>query len=549
MPSPATAATLSLLPLVGAATSSGTGCVNLLAIGDFGSWTNKQKRVAGGFAKAAEALDPAALVSVGDNLYPDGARGNPWRIAENWGKNYLQYKSLRRPWYMITGNHDWYSDARVERDFTDHWLNTNDGGWWRMPDFWYKTNYTTSSGVTIDAFHIDTEVWVGSHVVDENIGWADPKMTQLTWLVKELERSTADWKIVFGHHPVYSAGHHGTTHVLVRELDPLMREHGVTMYVSGHDHSKQILEYEGMTYIVTGAGGAALRQRSNEQPEGSLKGYWGDGGFVGFEFCDDQKATMTVYGEWGHWQHEAKIANKAASLSLFIAPKLCGDVLLRDAEQWCSEDGCRVLAHGMRSKSCDTYCRAHGLECSGGWEEEDEMCEEKYEIGCWKALDYTSDVLCQCEAKVMDTEPTPTPTAEPTTAPSPCPATSTTAAKKPEEGATSTSTSTLAASTTSTSTATAGESTCRGTKMQQVQAVCSEDGCKVAPLHRRGFGGTCSMYCQTQQLACRGGWETSGSGDTCEEAAKLGCDAPASEGDILCECTASAASDDLLLYP
>ena len=42
-------------------------------------------------------------------------------------------------------------------------------------------------------------------------------------LESNLARSTADWKIVIGHHPVYSNGHHNSTAELIQHVQPLLQ--------------------------------------------------------------------------------------------------------------------------------------------------------------------------------------------------------------------------------------------------------------------------------------------------------------------------------------
>merc|ERR1712066_406789 len=97
------------------------------------------------------------------------------------------------------------------------------------------------------------------------------KNEQIAWLAAELEDSTADWKIVLGHHPVYSAGSHGITEELLDELDPLMRKFRVQVLFSGHDHSKQLMQYRGLNYVISGVGGKSARWRRDQVPVGSQK--------------------------------------------------------------------------------------------------------------------------------------------------------------------------------------------------------------------------------------------------------------------------------------
>ena len=48
--------------------------------------------------------------------------------------------------------------------------------------------------------------------------------------------STAKWKIVVGHHAIRSAGHHGDTQELVKQLLPILQANNVDLYMNGHDH-------------------------------------------------------------------------------------------------------------------------------------------------------------------------------------------------------------------------------------------------------------------------------------------------------------------------
>ena len=62
------------------------------------------------------------------------------------------------------------------------------------------------------------------------------------WLEDTLQKSTADWLFVCGHHPVYSAGRHGPTPRLVNQLRPLLEKYKVAAYFCGHDHNLQHIQ-------------------------------------------------------------------------------------------------------------------------------------------------------------------------------------------------------------------------------------------------------------------------------------------------------------------
>lgn len=66
---------------------------------------------------------------------------------------------------------------------------------------------------------------------------------QWKWLENTLKSSTADYLLVGGHFPVWSAGMHGNTDCLVERLQPLLLKYKVTAYLAGHDHNIQVNMY------------------------------------------------------------------------------------------------------------------------------------------------------------------------------------------------------------------------------------------------------------------------------------------------------------------
>jgi hypothetical protein len=83
---------------------------------------------------------------------------------------------------------------------------------------------------------------------------------QLIWLKGEIAKSQAQWKIVYGHHPIYSAGAHSDNAKLIEDLLPLLKDR-VDIYLAGHDHDMQHLKPENKVhFFVAGGAGAGLRK-------------------------------------------------------------------------------------------------------------------------------------------------------------------------------------------------------------------------------------------------------------------------------------------------
>src|SRR5690606_13129966 len=80
-------------------------------------------------------------------------------------------------------------------------------------------------------------------------------LSQIEWLDDELASSTAQWKIVAMHHPVYSSGLHGSTDRLNEFLEPVLINRKVDLVLAGHDHNyERTVPIEGVTYVVSGGG-------------------------------------------------------------------------------------------------------------------------------------------------------------------------------------------------------------------------------------------------------------------------------------------------------
>jgi acid phosphatase len=129
-----------------------------------------------------------------------------------------------------------------------------------MPDRYYKVSGAVLGTPLLDLFVIDTSPLADRNNYDEMLqqlarGHLEPHdgARQVAWLEQELRRSNAPWKIVVGHHPIYSGGH-GDCAELVAQIAPLLEAHGVQAYINGHDHSLQHIRRGRVDYICAGAG-------------------------------------------------------------------------------------------------------------------------------------------------------------------------------------------------------------------------------------------------------------------------------------------------------
>ena len=90
---------------------------------------------------------------------------------------------------------------------------------------------------------------------------------QAQWLENDLARATQRWKVVFFHAPPYSSGsEHGSDLQVRKALEPLFMRYGVDLVFNGHDHDYERSVANGITYIVTGGGGAPLYAQGQPDP-------------------------------------------------------------------------------------------------------------------------------------------------------------------------------------------------------------------------------------------------------------------------------------------
>jgi len=115
-----------------------------------------------------------------------------------------------------------------------------------MPGQYYSFVERAGEGFDAEFFVLDTEC-----IRREERASTE----QLRWFEDKLSRSRVRWKIVVGHHPVRSNGEHGGIDRVRDAIEDLMHDHGVALYLSGHDHDLELLATErGFLQVVSGAG-------------------------------------------------------------------------------------------------------------------------------------------------------------------------------------------------------------------------------------------------------------------------------------------------------
>jgi len=213
---------------------------------------------------AARGCDFGALL--GDNIYPDGAtagadgRDDAARFRDLFTIPYGPLGEGRPQFriYSVLGNHDWHTSregAMVQVRFLE-----------RSPPFFmnglfYRVAPPAARG-EVEIFALDTQVLLAGTTVPEARltddareapateleklePWAAPQTQaerdMVQWLEAALANSRARWKIVIGHHPLWSTAgsKFEQAKVLRRLILPALCRHA-DLYLAGHEHTLEV---------------------------------------------------------------------------------------------------------------------------------------------------------------------------------------------------------------------------------------------------------------------------------------------------------------------
>lgn len=238
--------------------------VDLLIIGDWGRNGHfSQRSVAKWMDIASHLLDAEMIVTTGDNFYDNGIASvdDPFWISSF--ESIYDGPNLFVDWHPTLGNHDYRGNWQAQIDYSGRSRR------WKMPAQYYDKIVTLNDGSTAHLLFIDTSP-LNPDYADEP-KYAETQIQsaseQLAWINRKLSNSKAKWRIVFGHHPLYSSGKRfGETEGIRSVLEPILEKHKVHAYFAGHEHDLQHNQPQDTTvaHFISGAG-------SKLRPTGNVK--------------------------------------------------------------------------------------------------------------------------------------------------------------------------------------------------------------------------------------------------------------------------------------
>ena len=341
--SPSATDAISAAPLAGPPSQ---GTIGFFAVGDTGYISSKS-----GLSIVANAVREYCATEscefglmAGDNIYNDGAAGDDGdaelfrtRFAEPYGRLAQIGDDFRI--YVALGNHDWYTSRVGALAQVSYHEKTPP---FHMEGLFYSVKPPAHGG-DVEIFVIDTEMLLSSHVLpefEEDSGGAmvatgksgpggdknalpmtDNERAQLRWFENALKNSTAKWKIVLAHHPLWQSRSDWKypQSIKLRELLLPTLCRYADAYIAGHQHTQELHtdsctgsapvgQVEPLLHVVTGAGAKKREihpnfQKWQQKHYPQLNSIWTTGdqwGFTHFSIAGEKlKVRMLNVAEDG----------------------------------------------------------------------------------------------------------------------------------------------------------------------------------------------------------------------------------------------------------
>ena len=206
--------------------------VKFAVIGDSGRGTPPQFEVAEQMVRFRESFPFDFVLMLGDNIYEGPATPDDYR--RKFEEPYRALLADNVKFYAVLGNHD------DPRQVAYAPFNMNGQRYYTLAP---PVDVVSKLAAQVEFFGLDS---------------SNLDREQLRWLDERLAASTAEWKILFLHHPLYTSGRYSRSSRVHRwALEPLLIRHGVNVVFSGHEHIYQRSELQhGIQYFVSGGAGS-----------------------------------------------------------------------------------------------------------------------------------------------------------------------------------------------------------------------------------------------------------------------------------------------------
>lgn len=275
------------------------GALNFIAMGDWGrNGADHQKQVAKQMGITATDIKAQFIISTGDNFYPSGVISEQDPLFRTSFEDIYTDFSLQWDWYVVLGNHDYKSNPDAQVAYSK--ISRR----WKMPARYFSKKFPINGDVNnqvLIAF-IDTNPLIKEFYSNAEYGpnvKGQDTTAQKRWIAKTLSDTdpSIKWKIVVGHHPIYTGGSRTDgydTKAVRSSLQSTFEKYGVDVYLTGHEHSLQHIKPEGKTHhFISGAASEKTPVKLIPGAEMVASEY----GFMLFSIANNQIRVQTINDE------------------------------------------------------------------------------------------------------------------------------------------------------------------------------------------------------------------------------------------------------------
>jgi hypothetical protein len=247
----------------------------LLVFGDSGTGEEDQKRVAAAMAQVCQQSRCDAAIVVGDLIYPSGVDSvDDPLFKSNFEEPYAILGPF--PFWMSLGNHDHKGSVEAQVAYGRSGTSQR----WRMPAAHY-----TVEGLPdwLHIYALDTEVFSRKKKAPDPVQ-AEQARAALC--------GKPGWRVLMGHHPVYSNGVHGSNANVGGYLDGVIRDCDVQAFFAGHDHHQEHISAPSFEQFIQGAAAKLRRVKEVEAADGLTQRFARS--TLGFATATFTESTMDV---------------------------------------------------------------------------------------------------------------------------------------------------------------------------------------------------------------------------------------------------------------
>lgn len=210
----------------------------------------EQRRIGEVMGVYADSLGPEFVINCGDMFHYDGVQSVTDPLFMTNYESIYPAGELQCPWWGVLGNHEYRGSTQAVIDYSKVSRR------WNVPAPYYARTFEGVDGDSVLVVFIDSAPLIDKYRIEAEYPDAHLQNpdAQVEWIDSTLLAAGARWKIVVGHHPIYSHSKKAKseTDQMQARVAQILEKHGVNLSLSGHVHTFQHLQPKGARtqYIV-----------------------------------------------------------------------------------------------------------------------------------------------------------------------------------------------------------------------------------------------------------------------------------------------------------